>query len=87
MNCSLEEWASVRTLNEENLSIETWAERLTSILDYLYKTFNPDRFILSGGITASYEQWIEIVQTRVPVSISKYGDLTGTVGAARLHSV
>ena len=89
LNCSLEQWASVRTLNEENLSIGTWAERLTSILDYLYKTFNPDRFILSGGITNSSEQWIDIVQMEVaaPVSISKYGDLTGAVGAARLHSV
>lgn len=89
LNCSLEQWASARTLNEENLSIETWAGRLTSILDYLYKTFNPDRFILSGGITNSSEQWIDIVQTKVavPVSISKYGDLTGAVGAARLHLV
>ena len=89
LNCSLEQWASVKTLNEENLSIEAWAERLTSILDYLYMTFNPDRFILSGGITASSEQWGDIVQTEVPVpvSISKYGDLTGAVGAARLHSV
>ena len=89
LNCSLEQWASVRTMNEENLSIEAWSERLTMILGYLLKTFNPDRFILSGGITNSSEQWIDIVQTRVavPVSISKYGDLTGAVGAARLHSV
>lgn len=89
LNCSLEQWASVRTMNEEHLSIETWAERLTSILDYLLKTFNPDRFILSGGITNSPERWIDIVQTQVavPVSISKYGDLTGAVGAARLHMV
>ena len=76
-------------MNEKHLSIETWAERLTSILDYLLKTFNPDRFILSGGITNSPEHWIDIVQTQiaVPVSISKYGDLTGAVGAARLHTV
>ena len=89
LNCSLEQWASVRTLNEENLSIGTWAERLTSILDYLHKTFNPDRFILSGGITVSSEHWIDIVQTEIPapLSISKYGDLTGAVGAARLYSV
>ena len=89
LNCSLEQWASVRTLNEEKLAIEMWSERLISILDYLHMTFNPDRFILSGGITASSEQWIDIVQTEVavPVSISKYGDLTGAVGAARLHLV
>lgn len=89
LNCSLEQWASVRTMNEENISIEEWSERLTMILDYLLKTFNPDRFILSGGITNSSEKWIDIVQRQVavPVSISKYGDLTGTVGAARLHLV
>jgi polyphosphate glucokinase len=89
LNCSLEQWASVKTLNEENLSMETWAERLISILDYLYKTFNPDRFILCGGITNSSAQWVDTVQTEVavPVSISTYGDLTGAVGAARLHSV
>ena len=74
--------------SEENLSIEIWAERLTSILDFLHKTFNPDRFILSGGITTSSEEWIDIVQkVAVPVVISKYGDLTGAVGAAKLHSV
>ena len=89
LNCSLEEWASVRTMNEKNLSIEAWSERLTMILGYLLKTFNPDRFILSGGITDNSEQWMDIVQTRVavPVSISKYGDLTGAVGAARLQMV
>ena len=89
LNCSLEQWASVRTMNEENLSIEAWSERLTMILGYLLKTFYPDRFILSGGITNNSEQWMDIVQTRVavPVSISKYGDLTGAVGAARLYLV
>ena len=89
LNCSLEQWASVRTMNEEKMSIEEWSEKLTMILDYLLKTFNPDRFILSGGITNSSEKWIDIVQRQVavPVSISKYGDLTGAVGAARLHLV
>ena len=87
LDCSLEQWASVRTLNEENLSIEEWAERLATVLDFLLKQFSPDRFILSGGITTSSEEWINIIQQRVsiPVEVSKFGDLTGAVGAARLH--
>ena len=89
LGCSLEEWASVRTMNEENLSMEAWAERLVTVLDYLLEQFKPDRFILSGGITTSSEDWIEAIQARtaVPVAISKFGDLTGAVGAAKLLSV
>ena len=89
LDCSLEQWASVRTLNDETLSIEEWAERLAAVLDFLLKQFSPDRFVLSGGITTSSEDWIDIVQhpINIPIEISKYGDLTGAVGAAKLHSV
>ena len=89
LDCSLEQWASVRTLNEETLSIEEWAERLATVLEFLQEQFSPDRFVLSGGITTSSKEWIETLQQRmnIPVEISKYGDLTGAVGAAKLHSV
>ena len=89
LGCSLEEWASVRTMNEENLSMDAWSKRLVTVLDYLLEQFKPDRFILSGGITTSSEDWIEAIQsqTAVPIAISKYGDLTGAVGAAKLLSV
>ena len=89
LDCSLEQWASVRTLNEENLSIEGWAERLATVLEYLLEQFSPDRFVLSGGITSISEDWIDIVQhpISIPIVISKYGDLTGAVGAAKLHPV
>ena len=89
LDCSLEQWASVRTLNEESLSVEAWAERLATVLEFLLEQFMPDRFVLSGGITTSSEEWINIIQQRmsIPVEISKYGDLTGAVGAAKLHPV
>lgn len=89
LNCSLEQWASVRTMNEQNLSIQTWAERLSTILEFLLDRFKPNRFILSGGITTSCDRWIALVQARisVPVEIAKYGDLSGAVGAAKLQLV
>ncbi len=89
LNCSLEQWASVRTMNEQNLSIQTWAERLSTILEFLLDRFKPNRFILSGGITTSCDRWIALVQERisVPVEIAKYGDLSGAVGAAKLQVV
>ena len=89
LDCSLEQWASVRTLNEETLSIEEWTERLATVLEFLQEQFSPDRFVLSGGITSSSEEWIDIFQQKmsIPVEISRYGGLTGAVGAAKLHSV
>ena len=83
LDCSLEQWASVRTLNDEALSIEEWTERLATVLEFLQEQFSPDRFVLSGGITTSSKEWIETLQQRmnIPVEISKYGDLTGAVGA------
>ena len=89
LDCSLEQWASVRTLNEETLSIEEWVERLATVLEFLQEQFSPNRFVLSGGITSSSEEWIDIVQQKmsIPVEISKYGDLTGAVGAAKLQSM
>ncbi len=89
LNCSLEKFASVRTMNHEKLSIEEWAIRLCSVLEFLGREFNPDRFILSGGITTTSEEWLSIIDEIMytPITISKFGDLTGAVGAAKLHSV
>ena len=85
LNCSLEEWASVRTLNREKLSLDEWTERLATILEFLLEQFKPDRFILSGELQRVLKSWVELIEEKiaVPVVISKYGDLTGAVGAAK----
>ena len=89
LHCSLERWASVRTLNEEKLTIHEWVNRLSSILQFLETRYNPDRFILSGGISTSSNDWLQSITENIqtPVLVSTYGDLTGAVGAAKLHSV
>lgn len=89
LGCSLEQWASVRTMNHQELSINQWADRLCTVLEILQEEFKPDQFLLSGGITTGSIEWLSVVRDRiqVPVSISEFGDLTGAVGAAKLHSV
>lgn len=89
LHCSLEDWASVRTLNKEKLSINEWVNRLSRILEFLEIRYNPDRFILSGGITTGSEDWLQSITESIqtPVLISAFGDLTGAVGAAKLHPV
>ena len=61
LDCSLEQWASVRTLNEESLTVEAWAERLSTVLEFLLEQFMPDRFVLSGGITTSSVEWLSLI--------------------------
>ena len=86
---TLEQWASVRTMNDQKLSIDEWALRLCTILNFLFSKFKPDLFLLSGGITEDAQAWLSTVQdnTAIPVLVSQYGEFTGSVGAARLVPV
>ena len=83
---TLEQWASVRTMNDQKLAIDEWALRLCTILNFLSSKYNPDLFLLSGGITEDAHAWLSTVQDNVaiPVLVSEHGEFTGSVGAAKL---
>ena len=83
---TLEQWASVRTMNDQKLAIDEWALRLCTILNFLSSKYKPDLFLLSGGITEGAQAWLSTVQDNVaiPVLVSEYGEFTGSVGAAKL---
>ena len=83
---TLEQWASVRTMNEEKLTIDEWALRLCTILNFLSSKYKPDLFLLSGGITEETQAWLSTIQDNVaiPVLVSEYGEFTGSVGATKL---
>ena len=66
LNCSLEQWASVRTMNQEKLSLEEWTTRLANVLDFLLEQFKPDRFILSGGINLELISSIKKLKNQLP---------------------
>ena len=83
---TLEQWASVRTMNDQKLAMDEWALRLCTILNFLSSKYNPDLFLLSGGITEDAHAWLSTVQDNVaiPVLVSEHGEFTGSVGAAKL---
>ena len=89
LGCTLEQWASVRTMNDQKLAIDEWALRLCTILNFLSNKYNPDLFLLSGGITEDAHDWLSTVQDNVAISVlvSEHGEFTGSVGAAKLVSV
>ena len=83
---TLEQWASVRTMNDQKLAMDEWALRLCTILNFLSNKYNPDLFLLSGGITEDPQAWLSIVRDNmaIPVLVSEHGEFTGSVGAAKL---
>lgn len=78
-----EKWAAPSIRTRDNLSLEEWAERLQLYLYRVEDLFNPDSFILGGGISEHFDifsQWLSTSATIVPAALRNHA---GIVGAAR----
>lgn len=84
LKCTLEQWASAKVINDENISLEEWVDRFSDILKILIKKYSPEAIILSGGITTNEDLWLSELQHlhSIPIAISEYSDYTGAYGAA-----
>ena len=84
LNCTLEQWASAKVINDEKISLKEWVHRFSDILGILIKKYSPEAILLSGGITKNEELWLPELQHlhSIPIAISEYSDYTGAYGAA-----
>ena len=78
-----EMWAAASVRTRENLSLEAWAERLQLYLYRVEHLFNPDLFILGGGISERFEEFSELLSTRATIVPATLRNHAGIVGAAR----
>lgn len=78
-----EMWAAASVRTRENLSLEQWAERLQLYLYRVESLFNPDLFILGGGISEHFEEFSEFLSTRAAIVPATLRNNAGIVGAAR----
>lgn len=76
-------WVAPAVRISENLSIEEWAERLRLYLYSLEELFNPDVFILGGGVSEYYEEFSTLLSTRAITIPATLRNEAGIVGAAR----
>jgi polyphosphate glucokinase len=76
-----EKWASAASKTKEELSTQVWAQRFLSYLRHLCTLFNPDCFVLGGGIADQADSFLPWLQLPVPIQVAPYGQAAGLMGA------
>ncbi|NWF68847.1 MAG: ROK family protein [Chloroflexi bacterium] len=77
-----EERASDRARKEKELDWEKWAERVNEYLHYLEALFWPDLFIIGGGVSAKYNKFLPLIETRAEIVPAQLLNDAGIIGAA-----
>lgn len=74
--------ASSAVKEREELSYETWAERVSQVLIEFERLFSPQSFVVGGGISREHEKWIPLLTNEVDVVPAQLRNRAGIVGAA-----
>ncbi len=77
-----EGYASDRIRQEENLEWPEWAERVNEYLRLLEALFSPDLFVVGGGISKEYREFLPLLHARAQVVPAQLRNEAGIVGAA-----
>lgn len=78
----VERYAADSARKREGLSFSKWAKRLDFLLNYLVKVFNPDLFIIGGGMSKKMDKFNDLITVDVPVVQAKNQNNAGIIGAA-----
>jgi polyphosphate glucokinase len=71
---------SVREQNE--LSWEEWADRLTTYFSTLEALFSPDLIVVGGGVSSKAEHFLPLIRIDTPIVPAALENRAGIVGAA-----
>ncbi|NEN06399.1 ROK family protein [Diaminobutyricibacter tongyongensis] len=76
--------ASYAAKEREDLSWEQWAKRLQRYYETVEFLFSPDLFIIGGGVSKNYEEFMPLLKLRTPMVPAVYRNNAGILGAAAL---
>lgn len=79
-----ERTASVSAKERHNLSWEKWAKALQRYYSHLEFIFSPDLFIVGGGISKNYEEFLPLLELRTRIVPAALRNNAGILGAAVL---
>ena len=68
--------------DNEGLSYEKWAKRVTKVLVAIENAVWPQLFIAGGGISRKADKWVPLLENRTPVVPAALQNTAGIVGAA-----
>ncbi|MBG7604263.1 MAG: ROK family protein [Actinobacteria bacterium] len=74
--------AAARARQRDDLSWKQWAKRVRYYLEHLEKLFSPDLFIVGGGVSRKYENWLPHVKISTEIVPAAMANNAGIVGAA-----
>ena len=81
-----EKKAAYSAKERENLDWEHWAKRLQKYYDHLEQLFSPDLFIVGGGVSRTYDDFIPLLKLHTPIVPAVHRNNAGILGAAALAS-
>ncbi len=83
-----EERASSRIKEEKDLSYKEWGKALEKVLQEIEKLFWPNLFILGGGISKEFDNYVEhLDDVRTSIVPAQALNRAGIVGAALAHAI
>ncbi|QIK74879.1 polyphosphate--glucose phosphotransferase [Nocardioides piscis] len=71
---------------EEGLSYEAWAERLTTYYRTVERLFSPQLFVVGGGVSKSSEKFLPLIDIKTPIVAAELRNKAGIIGAALVSS-
>jgi polyphosphate glucokinase len=71
---------------KEDLTLEEWAIRIDSLLEYIRLVFTPSLVVLGGGISKKFDKFKRHLTTDIPVKVAEFRNNAGIVGAAMFAS-
>jgi polyphosphate glucokinase len=76
--------AAYSAKERDDLSWEKWARRLQKYYTTLEALFSPDLFIVGGGVSKNYNDFIPLLELRTPIVPAVHRNNAGILGAAAL---
>ncbi|MFT4215460.1 MAG: ROK family protein [Microbacterium sp.] len=79
-----EAWTAYSAMEREQLSWETWANRLQAYYRHLEFLLSPDLFIVGGGVSKHADQYLPLLELKTPIIPAVHRNNAGIIGAAAL---
>ena len=77
-----EKYAASSVREQKDLGYKKWAKRLTKYYGLMEMYFNPDLFVVGGGVSRMSEKFLPYIDIKTPIVPAKLRNEAGIVGAA-----
>ena len=77
-----EQWAANSAREEEDLSWEDWAKRLTVFYRRLERFLSPDLFVVGGGVSKRADEFLPLIDIETEIVPAVLRNKAGVIGAA-----